>query len=250
MTDPSAWITALRHSHDALSAVLAPLGADQVTAQSYASEWTVADVASHLGSGAEIFGLILAKGQAGEPAPGGEAFVPIWDRWNATPPAEQVSGSIAANEAFVSSLEALTPEQKDSFAMHLFGAQQDLSGLLSMRLGEHAVHAWDIEVALDPSATVSAEAVGLLIDTLGRTAGRGGKPIDDGGRVTVHTTAPERLLLLTLSPEVSLDETDVAAEDALTLPAEQFLRLVYGRLDAAGGEDPRLAELRRVFPGF
>ena len=58
-----------------------------------------------------------------------------------------------------------------------------------------------------------------------------------------------------LTPEVSL--TDAAADDPadLRLPAEAFLRLVFGRLDPGHTPDSvdgadRLEELRTVFPGF
>ena len=57
---PGPWISALRHSHDRLRASVEPLGPDQLTQRSYPSEWTIAQVLSHLGSQAEIFGLILA----------------------------------------------------------------------------------------------------------------------------------------------------------------------------------------------
>ena len=62
---PGPWISALRHSHDRLRAGVEPLGPDQLTQRSYPSEWTIAQVLSHLGSQAEIFGLVLEAGLAG-----------------------------------------------------------------------------------------------------------------------------------------------------------------------------------------
>jgi hypothetical protein len=44
-----------------------------------------------------------------------------------------------------------------------------------MRLCEHAVHSWDIAVALDPSAPVEHNAVDMLIDALGFIGSRTGK---------------------------------------------------------------------------
>jgi hypothetical protein len=137
----------------------------------------------------------------------------------------------------------------------MFGTDQDLAGLAALRLGEHAVHTWDIAVALDPAATVSADAVELLIDRLPQTAARSGKALEGIDQLTIETTAPDRTFLLTVNPDVSLEPTDnAAAADALTLPAEAFLRLGYGRLDQdhtpAEVSDPRLPALRKVFPGF
>ena len=65
-TSPDPWISALRHSHDRLQALVDPLGQDQLKQRSYASEWSIAQVLSHLGSGAEIFGLFLEAGLAGQ----------------------------------------------------------------------------------------------------------------------------------------------------------------------------------------
>lgn len=61
-SSPGPWISALRHSHDRLRAAVEPLGLDQLEQRSYASEWSIAQVLSHLGSQAEIFGLFLDAG--------------------------------------------------------------------------------------------------------------------------------------------------------------------------------------------
>ena len=46
---PDPWISALRHSHDRLRASVQSLGSDQLAQRSYPSEWTIAQVLSHLG---------------------------------------------------------------------------------------------------------------------------------------------------------------------------------------------------------
>ena len=61
-TSPDPWIGTLRRSHDRLQALVEPLGQDQLEQRSYASEWSIAQVLSHLGSGAEIFSLFLDAG--------------------------------------------------------------------------------------------------------------------------------------------------------------------------------------------
>jgi uncharacterized protein (TIGR03083 family) len=252
MPDTTAWISAVRNSHTRLADLLEGLDDDGVKAPSYASDWTIADVASHLGSQAEIFGLFLGAGLTGEPAPGGDVFPPIWDRWNALAPAEQVTQSVTANEAFVTRLEQIPPAEASAFAMSMFGSDIDLAGLAAMRLGEHALHTWDVAVALDPMATVSPDAVALLVDTVATVAGRAGKPLDDVDPIAIETTDPGRRFVLTVAPEVTLVENDAPGSDALQLPAEALIRLVYGRLDPEHSptDDARLTEARRAFPGF
>ena len=52
--DPRALIAALRNSHERLAALAAAVTDAQLTGPSYDKDWTVAQVFSHLGSGAEI----------------------------------------------------------------------------------------------------------------------------------------------------------------------------------------------------
>jgi len=59
-TDPTAAITALRPSHLRLTDVLQGLDADGIRHESYDEGRPIAQVASHLGSQAEIFSLMLA----------------------------------------------------------------------------------------------------------------------------------------------------------------------------------------------
>jgi uncharacterized protein (TIGR03083 family) len=255
-TSPDPWIGALRHSHDRLEALVRPLGLSQLEQRSYASEWSVAQVLSHLGSGAEIFGLFLAAGLAGQDPPGREAFVPIWNVWNAKDPQAQAADGLRADEATLERFESLDPEQKAGLRLHLFGMDMDVTGVARMRVSEHAVHTWDVAVALDPSAKVALDAVGLLIDTVGQLAARSAKPDGKQRRLLVSTTDPERHFVLETGDAVSLTESE--GEDGLPelrLPAEAFLRLVYGRLGPhhtppveADGVD--LDELRQLFPGF
>jgi uncharacterized protein (TIGR03083 family) len=253
MTDP---IAVLRTSHDRFTDLVMHLEGDQVTAPSYDDEWTIADVASHLGSQAEIFGSFLDAGLAGDEPPGGDSFPPIWDKWNAMVPADQASASIEANEALVRRIEGLTPEERERFAINLFGRDADLDGFVRMRLGEHAVHTWDIAVALDPDATVAADAVDVLIDTAPGSVARAMKPVEGGGTVRVVTADPDREFGLDLDGGALLDSPPADADHRVTMPAEAFLRLVYGRLDPehlpleVDGDAAVLGDLREAFPGF
>src|SRR3954469_15600188 len=97
----SRTIAALRGEHDALASTVPALTAEQLTGPSGASDWTVADVLSHLGSGAEITlaGFRAALGEADEPGPGFNEGV--WDRWNALSPQDQAAGWIESDNALV-----------------------------------------------------------------------------------------------------------------------------------------------------
>jgi uncharacterized protein (TIGR03083 family) len=256
--DPRPWIAALRRSHERLTLVVEPLGTDAVDAPSMATGWSVAQVMSHLGSQAEIFAGILDAAREGRPLPGPEAFPAVWDKWNALSPEDQVSASLAANEAFVVETESLTDAQLGELRFAMFGMDLDMTGFLRMRLSEHALHSWDVIASLDPTASVSPDAVDLLIDTLPELASRVGKPQDQPVAVRIVTTDPARDLRLTVDEAVSIEPFDGGSSDGvLRLPAETFVRLVYGRLEdgdapsiEGDGDGVTLDLLRSVFPGF
>jgi uncharacterized protein (TIGR03083 family) len=253
---PQTWIGALRHSHDALRANVEPLDENRLKQRSYCSEWSIAQVLSHLGSGAEIFGLFLDAGLRGAEPPGPDTFAPIWQAWNERSPQAQATDALAADEALVKRLESLTPDELNRVRLHLFGMDLDVAGLTKLRLGEHAVHSWDVAVALDPAARVSAEAVGLLIDGIGPLIGRAGRPAASPQTVHVTTTGPARAFVLETGEPVRLDDAREKSDGPrLALPAEALLRLVYGRLDPGHtppveAADVELDDLRKVFPGF
>ena len=255
-TSPDPWIGALRHSHDRLQALVEPLDLGQLEQPSYASKWSIAQVLSHLGSQAEIFGLFLAAGLSGEEPPGREAFGPIWDSWNARSPQAQAADALNADQATLEQFESLDADQRARLHLHLFGMDLDVTGIARMRVGEHAVHTWDVAVALDPTATVAPDAVALLIDTLGQFVARAAKPDGVQRRLRVSTTDPELDFILQTGESVTLTPAD--GEEGLPelrLPAEALIRLAYGRLDPAhtppvqaSGVD--LDELRAIFPGI
>jgi uncharacterized protein (TIGR03083 family) len=249
-------IDVVRRSQDRFAGLLQTLSMEQVTGPSYDDEWSIADVASHLGSQAEIFDLFVDAGLEGTEPPNHDAFIQIWDRWNAKPPTEQVADSIAANEALVSRIEGLPEGDRDAFRVQMFDAHRDLSSVVSMRLSEHAVHTWDIAVALDPAATLSPDAVDVLVESVPSLAGRAARTVAGATPVMVATTEPTRAYRVTFEPDVRVQAADGVAAADLTLPAEAFVRLVYGRLDPAhtpasvSGNHSRLADLRKAFPGF
>jgi uncharacterized protein (TIGR03083 family) len=255
-TSPEPWIEALRTSHDRLQSIVGPLDAGQVAEPSYCTDWSIAQVLSHLGSGAEIFTLFTEAGVSGQDAPGREAFAPIWERWNAKSPHDQAADGLSADETLVETFESMDDEQLGKLRLSMFGMDLDAAGIARMRLGEHAVHTWDVAVARDPHATLAPDAVALLIDGIEPMAARMGKAGGPEQRVRVETTDPERSFVLETGDKVEL--TPGAGEGGLPelrLPAEALIRLLYGRLDAdhtpaAATSQVDLDGLRQVFPGF
>jgi uncharacterized protein (TIGR03083 family) len=257
-TTPSAdvLLAALRNSRARLVEIATPLSAEQVRERSYDTEWSIGQVLSHIGTGSIFFSFILEAGLAGEPAPGIDVMQPIWAEWNAKDPEEQAQDGLEADGALMAALEALDAQQRDDWHLDLFGTDRDFAGILQMRLSEHAVHTWDIVVALDPKAQLLPDAVDLLIDTVEALVARVGKPLDHQLVLGVETDDPNRNFVLTVDAEgATLEPLDARfeADRLLALPAEAFVRLVYGRLDAEhtppGADDPILDVLRTVFVG-
>lgn len=259
-SDVRQWIAALRSSHDQLVETVGALGADQVDGPSYCADWTVAQVLSHLGSGAEIALANLEASLSGEPAPSRDDYVAIWDRWNAKTPAAMAADALVADEDHVGRLERLSEAQLEGLSMEFMGRTLDAVGIVGLRLGEHAVHTWDVAVTRDPAAAVAPEAMALLVDVLPPRAGlfaRGDKPAAIPVELAVDTTGPERHYLLSIGDEVSLSTDTGNPKGRLSIPAEALFRLCYGRLDpehtpaATRIEGPvSLAELQAMFPGF
>jgi len=255
--DPRRWIAVLRASQARLRALVTPLSSADLRVQSYDTDWTVAQVLSHLGSQAEIFQLFLDAALSGRQPPGNEAFPPVWDAWNKREPEQQAHDSLEANDGFITRIEGLSDESLNA-PIKVFGMDLLIGDLSRLRVGEHAVHSWDIAVAFDPTAVVSADAVALLIDTVAMLAARAGKPRDHAFELRVKTTVPAREFVLSVRDSVELRPfAGEPAAGSLELPAEALVRLVYGRLDAAHtppltlvSGDVTFDDLRRVFPGL
>ncbi len=249
-------LAVLTAAQDRLAAAVQPLSPEQLTSPAYPSEWSIAQVMSHLGSSTEIFGLYTQAGLADEPIPGQDRISEIWDVWNAKTPDRQAADSISTAVAFRERIRALGPEERSAFRLGLFGMDLDLAGLLMLRLSEQVVHGWDVHVALDPKATLFPDGVVLMMDGLGQVA-RLGKPTDEAQLIAVTTEGPDRRFLLSVGPDgpslTDAGEGDIKA--TLRLPAEALIRLLFGRLDPdhtppVQTEGVDLDLLRQTFPGF
>jgi uncharacterized protein (TIGR03083 family) len=256
VTIVDASIAELRAIHDRLAGLVAGLTPDQLTAQSGAEDWPLDGVLSHLGSGAEMgrYLLLGAIGAEIDPPSNQE----VWDRWNALPPAERASAFVESDEALVTAYEGLTPEQRETTEVDLGFMPQpvSLATTVGMRLNEAALHGWDIEVGLDPSAALREESAVLQAEhfssTMSFMLGFVGKPEGVG---------PARVGLgdftIVIADSVHLEDGADDTTATFDGPFEAGIRLLAGRLKpehtpagVAVSGNVTLDELRTVFPGY
>jgi uncharacterized protein (TIGR03083 family) len=247
----------LHRSSDHLRDLVTPLDDATLEAQAYPTEWSIAQVLSHIGSGAVIMRRRLDDGLAGRAFP--DDFAPgVWDTWNAKSARAMADDALISDAALVERLEGLSDGDLAGFRFRLGPREFDGHGMIGLRLNEHTFHTWDVEVALDPAATLAPGATALVIDNLEFAARFSARPTGSDRTVTVRTTDPERTFTIRLTPDAvtfTPGDGNGGRDPDLTLPAEAFARLVYGRLDrdhtpAFEGDADLLAELRRAYPGF
>src|SRR4051794_18741640 len=83
-----AHVDALRSSVDRLHDLAEAMSEEELTARASPTEWTVAQVLSHLGSGAVIMQRRLEDALSGQDTP--DNFAPgVWSSWNAKRPVAQ-----------------------------------------------------------------------------------------------------------------------------------------------------------------
>jgi uncharacterized protein (TIGR03083 family) len=244
---------ALEESVARVRRITESLGPDQLREQAYPAEWSIADVLSHLGSSAVILRRRMDDSLAGRETHDDLARS-VWDEWNPKSPDEKASDALVADQALLDRIESLTQDEAARFRFSLASMSFDLAGFVGLRLNEHALHTWDIEVVLDPNATLPERVASLVVDNLAMIARFTGKATGDERSLHVHTIEPTRDFNLSIGQErVSLEPSGEDPEPDLELPAEAFIRLVYGRLDAVHTPPTRgsvdVDELRRVFPG-
>src|ERR1700686_391006 len=83
MSSADTIISALRTGHDSIAELVSKLSDEDLARQSGAAEWDISQVLSPLGSGAEIAQATVQAALDGNPNPGRDLNMTIWDRWNA-----------------------------------------------------------------------------------------------------------------------------------------------------------------------
>jgi uncharacterized protein (TIGR03083 family) len=245
-------LPALRASVDRLAALVTPL--EDADRSAYPTEWTIADVVSHVGSGAVIWSRMLDDQLAGAATPD-DFNQQVWDEWDAKSPVAKLHDGVAADGSIMARLESLSSEDRARIHVSMGPMELDWDSIIGMRLNEHLVHEWDVAVALDPDATLAGDGVAFVVDELEMIARFAAKPTGPSRSITLTTTAPARGFRVDIGEDVRVSAIDPPPTPTLTLPAEAFVRLVYGRLDAehtptaVTGDLDALDQLRQVFTG-
>jgi uncharacterized protein (TIGR03083 family) len=231
------------------------LDVDQLESPSYAEGWTVADVLSHLGSGAVLMARRLEAALAGAPLPD-DVSQPVWDEWNAKSPQAKADDALAEDERLGKAFEAVGDADRRRIEFPFGPVSVSFETAVALRLNEHALHTWDIEVMADRGVGLPTDAAAVIVDNLGLIGRFAAKPTGDEREIRVRTRDPVRHFTVRLTPEAAqLLQGDGGVAPDLELPAESFCRLVYGRLDpdhspAVPANGEVLDLLRRVFPGI
>ena len=101
---------------------------------------------SHLGSGGVIMQARLDAGFRGEDL--ADDFAPrVWDEWNAKTPDAKVADALAVDRVLVDRLASFTDDERAKVGIALGPMQFDFDGVVGLRLNEHVLHTWDVEVA-------------------------------------------------------------------------------------------------------
>lgn len=257
MTDrPPTHLDALAASIRRLRGIVEPLDETAIAQPAYPREWTIAQVMSHLGSAAVIMQRRFEAALAGAAVP--DEFAPsVWDEWNAKSPRVQVDDALVADAGLAASLEALSVEEHEGFSFSAGPIEVGFEGFVGLRLNEHALHTWDIDVVLDHTATIPSSIATLVVDNLELIGRYTARPTPGEPRLlTIRTTDPQRRFIVDLTAEGATlaPSEDSTGQGDLEMPAEAFVRLLYGRLDPAhtppiSGEPALLDRLRATYPG-
>ena len=154
-----AHVGTLRSSVTRLRDLASTISEAELTGRAYPAGWSIAQVLSHLGSGAVIMQRRLEDTIAGQATP--DDFAPgVWNTWNAKAPAGQRDDAVTADTALLARIEAVTPGEREAFTFGMGPMTFGFGQFVGLRLNEHAFHTWDIEVAVDPAATIPRQVAG------------------------------------------------------------------------------------------
>lgn len=251
-------IDSLRRHHVVLAVAIADLNDAQLGGASGAEEWTIADVLSHMGSGAEIMLVPLQAAIDGSPQAESDKQA-VWDRWNAMSPRDQATGFLEHDARLLETVEALSSDQRSALRVDLGFLPEPMSLEVAdgMRLNEVAQHVWDVRVGLDAAAILDPEAAEILLELF---SGELGFLLGFTSKTDVLTEPTEvaiRDYSLVIENDISLKTAPMSPTAAFDGPLESAVRLMGGRLKPehtpVGVQvtgNVTIDELREVFPGF
>ena len=191
---------------------------------------------------------------------------PIGDERNAKMPNAKAADVLDTDRSFLERVESLDETERAGVHLVIGPISLDVVAMLGRRLHEHSVHAWDIELVVDPNA-VPVDAANVVIDILGLIVRLAAQPTGVEHDVKVHAIDPTRDFTLTPGADARcrravptrgcclrpMTSFPTARSRTLSSPAGAFIRLEYGRLDPshtpAVRGDADLDELRGACSG-
>ncbi len=139
---------------------------EQLERPSYSTDWTIADVLSHLGSSAVLMARRLEAALAGAALPD-DIAPPVWDEWNAKSPRAKADDALVEDERLELALAAVSEADRARIEFSFGPLSVSFDTAAALRLNEHALHTWDIEVMSDAQARLAADAANVIVDNLG-----------------------------------------------------------------------------------
>ncbi|MFI5613189.1 hypothetical protein [Amycolatopsis sp. NPDC051903] len=253
------WLDALDASSSRLGVAVAELSEEALLRSSFTPHRRIADVLAQLGAAGEISAKLLTYAAfGGDAAPDLEYRHLVHERWAAMKPIQRRDAWLEADSRHRTLLASLSETQRETVRVPQFNDVVTLPVYAGYLLSEQSVRAWDVEVSLNPAATIPRTEVDLLwqridrvvtwsydLTTLSRLA-----PC----QMSIELTGAERPMALVVDLELHIYPCEAYKPvGTISGSSEDVLRLIYGRNRAADGVRVTgrhaLADLRALFPG-
>jgi uncharacterized protein (TIGR03083 family) len=209
--------------------------------------WEVRDVVAHLTLGAELYATVLSRGLQGDSAPL-EGFPPSGAPNRAAFVAERsIAYRASVGEQLLATFTArhdhlqrlmgsLSPQAWETPCHHPFVGLLPAHWLLTARLMELAMHAWDIWSLRDPARPLFAESVPLFLARLPGIVARNARSDTQlrapfRYRFAVTGAVPSQHDIVLEGNTVRMEPAGTTATDVrCQCDMETFVLLMYGRL--------------------
>lgn len=193
--------------------------------------WTVKQVLAHLTAGAEMFEGVARGSISG--ATWMEERTRRIAAANALSPEALRRRYAETDASLVSIYKSLSAEQLQEKRQHPALGEIPVGQFLHMRISEAAIHAWDLQAAADPSATLECPARGPVTEQMA-----GVLPMwFDAGTIaglqrTYRFMVDGSPRTLTIAGGKAAWTGDASPDATLTLSGGDFLLLITGRLSS------------------
>jgi uncharacterized protein (TIGR03083 family) len=240
----------IRAQLGAIGEELRALDAAGWDAPSWCEGWAIKDVSAHMAESNDRFYRIVSAALEGAPVPDFTAAERA-ERQAAVKgqgSAEIVRQLQARGNATFDLLEGASVEAL-ARTVTVPAGRLTLLEVAPQRLNECTLHSWDIRYARDRDTTLDEAAVPFLLDRVIAAAPRfGGRGAAGASGATYHIqlggpSADAVTLAVADGVVTATRGASDRADVTLRMPAEAFIRLVWGRLDLVGAIDAGTVEV-------